>query len=109
MSTLTFDYETDTACFKNSFADSQTHDYTSRGWGHDYTFDPVDGGLRGRMSGWGSGIKAGDFLLLGSVRILAKNRAEVKTTRYQVQKIRYASDPPDMWFADVLFAPRDAT
>lgn len=53
--------------------------------------------LGGRMSGWGHGIENGDYL------IIAPHGRE---TRYQVESIRYCSDPPDMWFADVVFAPR---
>jgi len=49
------------------------------------------------MAGWGSGIKAGDYLIL-------PNGSE--TTRYQVDSIDYRMDPPDMWFADAVFAPR---
>jgi hypothetical protein len=75
-----------------------THDYTRRGWGHDYTFDPIDGGKRGQMTGWGRGIEDGDFL------ILKNGEGE---TRYRVENIGYSLDPPDMWFAAVTFAPRD--
>ena len=81
-------------------AGPQTHDYTRRTWGHNYsTTDVIDGGMRLRMAGWGEGIKAGDYLIL-------PNGDE--TTRYQVEKIKYRMDPPDMWFADAVFAPRQA-
>jgi hypothetical protein len=76
----------------------KTHDYTRRTWGHDFsTTAVIDGGLRLKLAGWGFGIKAGDYLLLpnGSA-----------TTRYQVESIDYRSDPPDMWFAEAVFAPR---
>jgi len=76
-----------------------THDYTRRGWGHDYTFTPIAGGLTARMSGWGDGIKAGDFLILPN---------GTQTTRYRVESIRYEWDPKDMWHATVAFAPRPA-
>jgi hypothetical protein len=56
-----------------------------------------DGGMRLRMAGWGLGIKDGDYLILPNGS---------NTTRYQVERISYRADPPDMWFADVVFAPR---
>lgn len=73
------------------------HDYTARYWGHDYTFDPKDGGMKGRMMGWGHGIEAGHFLIIQNGEA---------ATRYRVDAIRYMGDPPDMWSADVSFAPR---
>lgn len=75
----------------------KTHDYTVRHWGHDYTFDPIDGGMKGTMMGWGRGIVSGDFLLI-------QNGAD--STRYKVENIEYKRDPADMWSADVTFAPR---
>lgn len=76
----------------------QTHDYTQRTWGHDfYIKEVIDGGMSLRIGGWGSGIEDGDYLIFPN-----KN----ETTRYQVGSIKYMRDPPDMWFADVVFAPR---
>ena len=77
----------------------RTHDYARRNWGHDYTFTPIEDGQRGHMIGWGRGIKPGDYLILS---VLGTNR----TTRYRVVSVDYKSDPPDMWTADVVFAPR---
>lgn len=79
---------------------AQTHDYTrgKRGWGHDYTFDPGRGGLEAKMMGWGMGIRPGDYILLSH-----RNGGE---TRYRFKRIQYYQDPPDMWRADVEFAPR---
>ncbi len=74
-----------------------THDYTKRYWGHDYTLEPINQGKKGHMMGWGRGIKKGDFLLL-------ENGDD--STRYKVDSINYRSDPPDMWSANVTFAPR---
>lgn len=75
-----------------------THDYTQRGWGHDYAINRViDGGTVLRASGWGSGISEGDFLILPNGEA---------TTRYRVESIEYYRDPPDMWSADLWFAPR---
>lgn len=81
-------------------AQPQTHDYTRRYYGHDYSIrQAADGGTRLRMTGWGVGIVAGDYLIL---------RNGDGTTRYQVEQIDYCNDPRDMWFADVAFAPRQA-
>jgi hypothetical protein len=78
----------------------QTHDYTRRTWGHDYsTTAVIDGGMRLRMAGWGFGIEADDFLILPNGN---------GTTRYRVDSIEYRMDPPDMWFAEAVFAPRQA-
>jgi hypothetical protein len=78
-------------------SEPKTHDYTKRGWGHDYIFRPIDGGMRGSMTGWGHGIGDGDYLILQN---------EGDTTRYRVDEISYYSDPPDQWRASVTFAPR---
>ena len=76
----------------------QTHDYTRRTWGHDYTtLSVIDGGQRLRLSGWGLGINAGDYLILPNGN---------GTTRYRVDSIAYRMDPHDMWFAEATFAPR---
>lgn len=87
------------AAFGIGAREPTTHDYYShRGWGHDYFIDHVeDGGIRLRGGGWGSGIEEGDFLLL---------RNGAASTRYRVSRIQYMSDPPDMWFATLDFAPR---
>lgn len=79
---------------------SLTHDYTVRHWGHDYTFQPIDSGRRGKMMGFGLRVSAGDYLLLAD--------ADGNSTRYQVERIQYYQDPPDQWRADVVFAPRSA-
>jgi MioC protein len=79
-------------------AAQKTHDYTRRTWGHDYaTMAVIDGGRRLRLSGWGHGIKVGDYLILPNGN---------GTTRYRVDSIDYRMDPPDMWFAEATFAPR---
>lgn len=78
----------------------KTHDYSKRGWGHDYTFTPVDGGQRGRAALWGEDICAGDYLILQD--------PQGGTTRYQVETIEKCFDPPDMWIATLVFAPRRA-
>lgn len=75
----------------------KTHDYTKPRWGHDYTFSPVNGGLKGELMGWGMGIEAGDYLII---------RNGDGSSRYQVDEIEYFADPKDMWKATATFAPR---
>jgi hypothetical protein len=75
------------------------HDYMEREWSRDYAIDTVkDGGHQLNAHGWGRGIREGDYLLLA-------NGPEAGT-RYRVKTIRYTQDPPDMWFAELRFAPR---
>jgi len=79
---------------------SNTHDYTNahRGFGHDITYRPLDEkGIRLGATGWGAGLKAGNFVLLSN------GNGE---TRYQVESISYFADPADMWKAVLVFAPR---
>jgi hypothetical protein len=82
-----------------------THDFGPgrRFWGHDYCVDKVvDGGQQIHASGWGHDgrmIQEGDYLLL-------EGKDDRRTTRYQVRKIERVMDPPDMWDADLSFAPR---
>ena len=87
---------------------AKTHDYGpgTRGWGHDYTWEPEPGGLRGTAIGHGAGISNGDYILLerhdnNSGRLLSDGR-----TRYRVVSIEYYADPTDMWQATLEFAPR---
>lgn len=70
-----------------------TKQFQSRG--HSYTMTPLDGGLRAKATGWGTGIKVGDFLLL-----YAPNNAR-GWSRYKVAAISYMSDPSDMWDAEL--------
>jgi len=77
--------------------EGQTHDYTSRCWGHDYGLTTSDKGMHLSMHGWGFGIHAGDYLLL-------QNKGG--STRYKVDEIEYTDNVPDMWFAKSTFAPR---
>lgn len=81
-------------------ATAKEHDYTRGTWGHDCTFTPADHGQRGRMSGWGHGISAGDYIVLV--------HPAGGTTRYVVDTVEYYRNPPDMWRASVTFAPRVA-
>jgi hypothetical protein len=75
-----------------------THDYTSRYWGHDYAITKViEDGQQLEVMGWGHGLSKGDFLLL-------QNGTD--STRYQIKRVKYFTDPKDMWSANLLFAPR---
>jgi hypothetical protein len=76
-----------------------THDISKKSWGCNYNIMELrDGGMSVDLVGWRSGIKDGDFLLL---------KQDNGTTRYLVESIRYESNPSDMWFASVSFAPRE--
>jgi hypothetical protein len=79
-------------------SEPETHDYTEGTWGHDYTIRAViDGGRRLLLTGWGEGVRRGDFILLDN---------KGRSTRYRIDAIEYDRDPPDMWKATVSFAPR---
>lgn len=67
---------------------NKTYDYTQLVSGSDYIFEPIDGELKGYMTGQGKGLKPGDYILLpdGS-----------SFSRYQIEEIDYYSNPPDMW------------
>ncbi|MEU8829386.1 hypothetical protein [Streptomyces sp900116325] len=83
----------------------RTHDFGPgrRFWGHDYSITKsADGGQQIRASGWGCDgylIKPGDYLLMEAT-------GGKRATRYQVTKIERVMDPPDMWHAELSFAPR---
>lgn len=78
---------------------SETHDFTRRGWGHDYFIQQVfDHGERLKVGGWKQGIAKGDYLILVDARD--------GNTRYRVEEIRYTGSPKDMWFATLRFTPR---
>lgn len=77
-----------------------THDYTNTGWGHDYTYKPGPGGQTAEMSGWGHGIKVGDYIAMASPGNFDG------CSLYKVVTIKYCRDPSDMWFASVEFAKR---
>lgn len=77
---------------------NETHDLSPKTWGNDYIFTPIDAGQRGKLSGWHpEHMEPGDFVIL---------RNGDDTTRYQITKIEWMTDPRDQFFADVTFAPR---
>jgi len=76
-----------------------THDYSVREWGHNYqVIDVENNGLSLRLAGWGKGLSDDDYIII-------KNGDD--TTRYQLIKVEYKSNPSDMWFAEASFAPRE--
>lgn len=84
--------------------EGRTVDYTRRGWGHSYEIlHAHDGGQRLKAAGWGpfmgAQLKRGDYVLL-------IGKTPDSSTRYQVDEVEYRMDPRDMWFATLLFAPR---
>jgi hypothetical protein len=84
-------------------SEPQTHDYRyeQRRLGWDLSFTPVDGGLRLRAHGWGGGLNVGDYLLLSN--------PTGGDTRYKIlADLRYERDPADMWWATLVFAPRES-
>ena len=80
--------------------DTRTHDYRDQRWGHAVRARLVDDdGRTIDIDGHGTGIRAGDYLLLQN------GSGE---TRYQVSQIEYERDPLDMFFGRATFAPRAA-
>jgi len=75
-----------------------THDYTGREWGKNYSIiSTKDEGLGLSLSGWGAGIRSGDYIVI---------RNGNDTTRYIFDTISYHSDPADMWNGTLTFSPR---
>lgn len=69
----------------------KTHDYTQQVSGENYLFETIDGGIRGYMTGYGKGVKLGDYLIF--------QNESGSSERYQVDEIEYYSNPSDMWVA----------
>ncbi|MBF2019566.1 MAG: hypothetical protein IGR93_05530 [Hydrococcus sp. C42_A2020_068] len=70
----------------------KTHNYTKLVWGENYIFESIDEENEGYMTGSGKGIECGDELILSK---------GTNSCRYQVEKIDYYSNPPDMWIAQL--------
>lgn len=68
----------------------KTHDYTQLASGEGYVFELIEGGIRGYMTSYGKGIKPGDYMVLAD---------ELSSSHYQVEKIDYYSNLPEMWIA----------
>lgn len=68
----------------------KTHDYRHLERGINYFFESLQEEMQGCMTGFGKGIKPGDYIIL---------RQGGESYRYQVEEIDYYSDPSDMWMA----------
>jgi MioC protein len=66
------------------------HDYTRAEKEGSYIFEPIEGALKGYMTGRGGRMKCGDLVILPD---------GCGSSRYQVDQIDYYSNPPDMWIA----------
>lgn len=79
------------------------HDYTerTRAWGHDYALTPDSDPNTARITGWGSGLREGDFLLLThpETRIIVVYRLA------EVAYYRKPGDPGDQWRGRARFIP----
>lgn len=73
------------------------HNYTQEtcGYGHDYTITPIDDGLTADVMGWGRDIEEADIFLL-----TGPNNG---VCFYQVERIEYFNDPPDMFKAHLSY------
>jgi hypothetical protein len=74
----------------------KTHDYTQFQANCEYVFEPIENGDRGYMTGQGKGLRRGDYLMIGD-----RNQP----ARYEIEKIDYYSDQPDMWIASLKKLP----
>ncbi len=76
----------------------KTHDLSQRTWGCNYEIlSLTNDGHNADISGWHGCIRSGDYILLKSGE---------ESTRYQVSSVEYMTDPRDMFFASIVFAPR---
>ena len=66
------------------------HDYTQLESGENYIYEPIGEGERGYLTGQGHNIKYGDYILLPSATC---------PCQYQVEKIDYYCNQPDIWIA----------
>lgn len=78
----------------------RTVDLSPKTWGCDAATRPLTpDGVRISVTGWHRPRPVvGDYLILRA--------GPEETTRYQVESVRYSGDPPDMFFAEAVFAPR---
>jgi hypothetical protein len=97
-------FERSQKAFPEAMKTARTHNYTARHWGHDYLITLIKkGGLELSITGWGRGISDGDYILMESQ---STEPGSNRDTRYKVKKIRYYTNPPDMWAMTATFAPR---
>jgi len=81
--------------------EAKTHDFSSPKWGHAFYYSVLHNGLVLDGHGFQRGISVGDYIII--------RKADGNTTRYKVEQIKYCSDPSDMWFGILSFAPRTFT
>ena len=68
------------------------HDYTQRGWGHDFMImRHNEDWTEIKLAGWGSGLKQGDLLLLPAPD-------GKPALHWEITNVEYTKDPLDMWF-----------
>jgi hypothetical protein len=72
----------------------RTHNFTHQVEGVNYVLEAVDGN-KVQMTGYGKGIKCGDYIILAKNKIL-----------YRVEEIDYYASPMDLWTA--LLSPLKA-
>jgi hypothetical protein len=68
----------------------RTHNFTDQVEGVNYVLEAIEGS-RSQMTGYGKGIKPGDYIILTKDKI-----------RYRVEAIDYYTDPPNLWTAILL-------
>ncbi|MEC4819328.1 MAG: hypothetical protein SAK29_39570 [Scytonema sp. PMC 1069.18] len=69
---------------------NKIYDYTQQIYGRDYIFKSADDKTKGLMTGYGKGIKSGDYIIF---------RDGSHFYQYQVEEIDYYSKPSNMWIA----------
>jgi hypothetical protein len=79
----------------------QVHDYTAptRGYGHDYILTPDPDPSTAKVTGWGCGLRVGDYLML------SRSTSSDETALYRLTEVVYKMDPEDMWNARAVFVP----
>ena len=73
-----------------SLPKSRAHNFTAEVEGVNYVLELLDSG-RAQMTGYGKGIKRGDYIILTTDKI-----------PYRVEAIDYYSSPPELWTALVV-------
>lgn len=78
---------------------TRIYDYRTptRGWGHDYCLTADPDPSTARISGWGSGLHAGDYLLL--------SHPDGGEVLYLITDLEYSSNVLDQWFGRAQFLP----
>jgi hypothetical protein len=67
----------------------------------DLLFHPNQDGSEATVSGFGYGLKVGDYLIKRD-----PDSGPDAQTRYRLTELRYCRDPSDQWFGKAVFAPR---